>query len=131
MHASPLTNSDRAHRSTPCWLELDPTHRNATRHDTSGRYGRSSPAAHARHTHTAQTRTHAVAYLLTYKRLQKKKCFQCQAFVSVGQEPNLKKTLMDMLSMLTNGRQVDDEDIENLILRLKETLENIRYALFT
>ena len=49
----------------------------------------------------------------------------------MGQEPNLKKTLMDMLSMLTDGRPVDDEDIENLILRLRETLENIRYALFT
>ena len=31
----------------------------------SGLHGRSSPTAYAGHTHTAQTRTHVVAYLLT------------------------------------------------------------------
>jgi hypothetical protein len=41
-----------------------------------------------------------------YMRLREENCFQCHAFVSVEQNLEVKKTLMDMLSMLADGPRV-------------------------
>ncbi|XP_025827710.1 disease resistance protein RPM1-like isoform X2 [Panicum hallii] len=67
-----------------------------------------------------------------YMRLREENCFQCHAFVSVGQNLEVKKTLMDMLSMLADGPRVRlDVDIKkvHLIGRLREILEKKRYLI--
>ncbi|KAG2563251.1 hypothetical protein PVAP13_8KG368300 [Panicum virgatum] len=62
-----------------------------------------------------------------YMRLREENCFQCHAFVTVGQKPELKNTLMHMFSMLDNGHQQIGEDIDDLIVRFRHILEKKRY----
>ncbi|KAG2558795.1 disease resistance protein Pik-2-like [Panicum virgatum] len=66
-----------------------------------------------------------------YMRLREENCFQCHAFVSVGQKPDLKKTRMHLLSMLDNVHQQLDGDITTtgLIVRLRHILEKKRYLI--
>ena len=65
-----------------------------------------------------------------YMRLREENCFQCHVFVSVGQNSEVKKSLIDMLSMLDNVHQQLDGDITTtgLIVRLRHILEKKRYA---
>ena len=64
-----------------------------------------------------------------YMRLREENCFQCHAFVTVGQKPELKNTLMHMFSMLDNGHQQLGEDIDDLIVRFRHILEKKRYGM--
>ena len=63
-----------------------------------------------------------------YMRLREENCFQCHVFVSVGQNSEVKKSLIDMLSMLDNVHHQLDEDTNDLIDRLRHILEKKRYT---
>lgn len=74
---------------------------------------------------------------VVYQQLQKKKCFQLYAFVSVGQKPDAATKALDdmlselgddMLSELGDGHPEEpfEDDIHQLILRLREILGNKR-----
>ncbi|KAG2563255.1 disease resistance protein Pik-2-like [Panicum virgatum] len=67
-----------------------------------------------------------------YMRLREENCFQCHAFVTVGQKPDLKKTLMHMLSMLDSAHQQLHEDIDDddlIVLPIRHILEKKRYLI--
>ncbi|KAL6850302.1 hypothetical protein ACP4OV_020929 [Aristida adscensionis] len=61
-----------------------------------------------------------------FKRLKEQSCFDCHAFISMGQNPDMAgKTLRDLLSQLGEiHRGVDD--INQLILKIREILEKKR-----
>ncbi|CAL4976476.1 unnamed protein product [Urochloa decumbens] len=61
-----------------------------------------------------------------------KKSFQCWAFVSMGQKADIRKTLRDMLAQLDGDGGHSGhggEDINNLIGRLRDTLQKKRYLI--
>ncbi|CAL4986756.1 unnamed protein product [Urochloa decumbens] len=68
------------------------------------------------------TLAHAV-----FRRLQVQ--FHCCAFVSVGQKPDMCRTLQDMLSSLGGMRRREGEDIHKLISSLREMLRYKRYLI--
>lgn len=65
-----------------------------------------------------------------YRRLlTEHNCFKCRAFVPGGLNPDLKKTLIDMLSELTNGHTVDEDSTSrDLIERIRGILNKERYV---
>ncbi|XP_062198114.1 disease resistance protein Pik-2-like [Phragmites australis] len=64
-----------------------------------------------------------------YRRPEAQNTFPCRAFVSVGQKPNmLGKTLTDMLAQIS-GRHCRGEDINQLIVRVREILDKKRYLI--
>ncbi|CAN6363372.1 unnamed protein product [Urochloa humidicola] len=68
------------------------------------------------------TLAHAV-----FRRLQVH--FHCSAFVSVGQKPDMCRTLQDMLFNLGGVRRRGGEDIHQLIISLREMLQDKRYLI--
>ncbi|CAL4979975.1 unnamed protein product [Urochloa decumbens] len=63
-----------------------------------------------------------------YKRLGEQNFFQCLAFVSMGLKPDLRRTVMGLLSMLAIEHRVD-ADTDHLIVSLREILDKKRYLI--
>jgi hypothetical protein len=56
--------------------------------------------------------------------------FECTAFVSVSQSPDLSRVLSDMLSQLGCSRVKNLNDLQQLVEKIRERLSNKRYACF-
>ena len=60
-----------------------------------------------------------------------KDSFECRAFVSVSQNPDLLRILSDMLSQLGCCRMRNLNDQQKLIEKIRERLSRKRYILFS